>query len=409
MAIELQDKLYTSAQVADVLGVSLRTLYRYMEDGKIESMKTASGRHRFTKEQILTFLDGGGLDMEQEVEPVRPKPVYERSFEASKPAARVEDYSFNRPAASTRPNGGYNGQENSFGSAQQFNSPKKQDAFTEANFDDFNEDADFGNDDFSFDLRPAEEPDRFNRDTRPSASNDRDSQDFNRPVSTAPVKPESRFGSFDQGRGNFAPSRTPYAPTPVKPSFGDDDFGNRENPVKRPVENVSARGYQSAPRFASQPAQAPARDFGTARNAATEPKISNSSESLNIRYYKSDFNDLIDLAKRVKEASITKDLEYAFTLNAGLSLHFLIDPFTLLHFYVNPEDLQIWRSVLGLVPVANKSEANIGILVNTDVVFIPTKEIGGFKVVEDKVLLKDLMRSSEDNLVKEFRQRILSA
>ena len=87
----------------------------------------------------------------------------------------------------------------------------------------------------------------------------------------------------------------------------------------------------------------------------------------------------------------------------------MIDPFTILHFYVNPEDLQIWRSVLGLVPVANKSEANIGILVNTDVVFIPTKEIVGFKVVEDKVLLKDLMRSSEDNLVKEFRQRILSA
>ena len=66
MAIELQDKLYTSAQVADVLGVSLRTLYRYMEDGRIESMKTASGRHRFTKEQILTFLDGGGFDQDLE-------------------------------------------------------------------------------------------------------------------------------------------------------------------------------------------------------------------------------------------------------------------------------------------------------------------------------------------------------
>ena len=106
---------------------------------------------------------------------------------------------------------------------------------------------------------------------------------------------------------------------------------------------------------------------------------------------------------------MSKDLEYAFTLNAGLSLHYLIDPFTILHFYVNPEDLQIWKSALGLIPVSSKNEANIGVLVNTDVVFIPTKEIGGFKVVEDKLLLKDLTRASEDALVREFRQRITAA
>src|SRR3990167_6472725 len=59
MAIELADKLYTSTQVADILGVSLRTLYRYMEDNRIKSMRTASGRHRFTKDQILDFLNAG--------------------------------------------------------------------------------------------------------------------------------------------------------------------------------------------------------------------------------------------------------------------------------------------------------------------------------------------------------------
>ena len=61
MALELKDKLYTSTQVADILGVSLRTLYRYMEDVKIKSMRTASGRHRFTKDQILEFLNAGQI------------------------------------------------------------------------------------------------------------------------------------------------------------------------------------------------------------------------------------------------------------------------------------------------------------------------------------------------------------
>ena len=62
MAIELADKLYTSTQVADILGVSLRTLYRYMEDDKIKSMRTASGRHRFTKDHIIEFLNAGRMD-----------------------------------------------------------------------------------------------------------------------------------------------------------------------------------------------------------------------------------------------------------------------------------------------------------------------------------------------------------
>ena len=92
MPIELQDKLYTSAQVADILGVSLRTLYRYMEDGRIQSMRTASGRHRFTKEQIVDFLNAGNFDPEVDndlsygsnnrapsdnLQPARQSPVYE--------------------------------------------------------------------------------------------------------------------------------------------------------------------------------------------------------------------------------------------------------------------------------------------------------------------------------------------
>ena len=33
--IKLDDKLYTSSEVADILGVSLRSVYRYIEESKL--------------------------------------------------------------------------------------------------------------------------------------------------------------------------------------------------------------------------------------------------------------------------------------------------------------------------------------------------------------------------------------
>ena len=129
---------------------------------------------------------------------------------------------------------------------------------------------------------------------------------------------------------------------------------------------------------------------------------------LNIRYYKSDLSDLLELARKIKDVGKARDLEYAFTLFAGLSLHFFIKPFTMLHFYANPEDMQIWREDLRLNPVTNKDEANIGILVNTDIIFIPNRDIAGFRVVEDKILLRDLSDIREGELVKQFRQHLMS-
>ncbi|PJA40261.1 hypothetical protein CO178_02475, partial [candidate division WWE3 bacterium CG_4_9_14_3_um_filter_34_6] len=88
MSIELKDKLYTSTQVADILGVSLRTLYRYMEDNKIQSMRTASGRHRFTKDHILDFLNAG------ETQPKVQKEAYESPF-VSPRVQEVQENVFN--------------------------------------------------------------------------------------------------------------------------------------------------------------------------------------------------------------------------------------------------------------------------------------------------------------------------
>lgn len=55
--MKLEEKLYTSTEVAKILGVSLRSVYRYLEQDKLEAeIKTATGRLRFTKQNILDFL-----------------------------------------------------------------------------------------------------------------------------------------------------------------------------------------------------------------------------------------------------------------------------------------------------------------------------------------------------------------
>ncbi len=55
--MNLEEKLYTSTEVAKILGVSLRSVYRYLDQGKLDAeIKTATGRLRFTKKDILTFL-----------------------------------------------------------------------------------------------------------------------------------------------------------------------------------------------------------------------------------------------------------------------------------------------------------------------------------------------------------------
>lgn len=59
MELSLPDKLFSSTEVCNVLGVSLRTLYRYIESGDIDSIQTPTGRHRFTKRHIEDFLSKG--------------------------------------------------------------------------------------------------------------------------------------------------------------------------------------------------------------------------------------------------------------------------------------------------------------------------------------------------------------
>ncbi|HLD51323.1 hypothetical protein A3K34_00580 [candidate division WWE3 bacterium RIFOXYC1_FULL_40_10] len=84
--IELKDRLYTSTEVAEVLGVSLRSVYRYLEEGKLNAeVKTATGRHRFTKQNIVDFLYPDG---EKKVQ-ARPKVLDTSIISEEEPKAPI--------------------------------------------------------------------------------------------------------------------------------------------------------------------------------------------------------------------------------------------------------------------------------------------------------------------------------
>jgi excisionase family DNA binding protein len=91
----LQDKLYKSSEVCDILGVSLRTLYRYIEDGKMGSVQLSSGRHRFTKDQIEKFLQLGPVNRSS-VEP----PIEEDKVSQIEQVGQVAQVSASEPKLS---------------------------------------------------------------------------------------------------------------------------------------------------------------------------------------------------------------------------------------------------------------------------------------------------------------------
>jgi len=46
----------TSAQASDLLNISVSTLKKYIQQGKIRTLKTPGGHHRFLKEDLLKQL-----------------------------------------------------------------------------------------------------------------------------------------------------------------------------------------------------------------------------------------------------------------------------------------------------------------------------------------------------------------
>lgn len=289
--IKLENKLYSSTEVAEILGVSLRSVYRYLEEGKlIAEVKTATGRHRFTRQNIVDFLYPGGIP-EGERLPEKPITVSEDT-----PVVPVQEV----PVQYAQP------------------APAPTQAPAPA-------------------ATPAPEP-------QPTMQ-----------AETQKVEPEKQDDQVDWLA----------------------KFREAAKKFEESAEEVSGLG-------SSDPVQPEVK---------TEPKTE-------MIYYRSRLGGLKDIAQNIDKTSRNSGLDYAFTLNAGLSLYKPINPFSLLHAYIRSKDRDFFERILALTPTEEANAQLCMITSDEDSVYTTADEMHGLRVVSKKRLIEDISKYKED-LLKE--------
>jgi len=281
--IKLENKLYSSTEVADILGVSLRSVYRYLEENKLNAeVKTATGRHRFTRQNIIDFLYPTGIpEGETMVEERVVKETPIKKIAKMEETIEVEEL-----------------------------------------------------------VKVAAEP---------------------------AVKVEEK-----------------------------------EVPSRRVVSEVEEEEEQvdwlAKFREAARKFEAKATEEVTGLGA--EPEEAVKEEVSKLTYYRSRLGGLKDIAQNIDKTSKNSGLDYAFTLNAGLSLYRPINPFSVLHVYIKPKDKDFFERILALTPSDEGSAQLCMVISDDDSIYNEADELHGLKVVAKNKLISDI-REMEPDLVKE--------
>jgi excisionase family DNA binding protein len=280
--IKLENKLYSSTEVAEILGVSLRSVYRYLEEGKLHAeIQTATGRHRFTRQDVIDFLYPTGLPEGEK--------IVEEPSEAPTPVAV----------------------------------PKRVTKLA---------------------MEVVEEE----------------------PV--AEVEEEVVV----EEKVKLAPTET------VK----------EEEPV-----DWLAKFREAAKKFEDK-ATEEVTGLGS-----SEPEVEEKEES-KILYYRSRLGGLKDIAQNIDKTSKNSGLDYAFTLNAGLSLYRPINPFSTLHVYIRSKDKDFFERILALTPSDESSAQLCMIISDEEAVYSGADELHGLRVVHKERLVEDI-REKDETLLKE--------
>lgn len=300
--INLEDKLYTSTEVADILGVSLRSVYRYIEEEKLQAeVKTATGRHRFTKKNILDFLYPDG-QKEKEAVPVKESPKVSAKETKKEAEEKVEE-------------------------------EKVEEAPT-------------------------------------------------------PVEPEPEPAKVEEKKD---------APKKEEP---------KEEPEEEPIDWL-AKFREAAKKFDEENAR---RVEASAKTVAEEPVEKESFASITeqepapkhqMLFFRSRLGGLKDIAQNIDKSSRNSGLDYAFTMNAGLSLYKAIKPFSLLHVYVKSKDKDFFERILMLTP-SDENNAQLCIMASDEKeLYSNSEELHGLYVVEKGKLLADIRKYGDNELIEE--------
>lgn len=295
--INLEDKLYTSTEVADILGVSLRSVYRYIEEDKLQAeVKTATGRHRFTKKNILDFLYPGGAE-EKAGQPL-PKETIKPEIKEARKKEKVEEPIEVVEETPVEP-------------------------------------------------EPAEKV----KVEEPAA------KEKEVPVEEEPIDWLAKFREAAK-------------------KFDEENAKRVESSSKAPV-------VEEKETFASITEQEPAAPKGQ------------------LFFYRSRLGGLKDIAQNIDKSSRNSGLDYAFTMNAGLSLFKAIKPFSLLHVYVRPKDKDFFERILMLTP-SDENNAQLCIMTNDDKdLYASSEELHGLFVADKGRLLADIRKHGDADLIEE--------
>lgn len=346
--IALEEKLYTSEETAQVLGVTPRTLYRYVKNGEITpETKTRSGTYRFLREEIYRYLYPE--KHEQVLEQV--KAMEQESANTSRfgnevlntpQNTQVQHMSQHKPAQSST------------------NHPKPNtkvgdDVVTEAS---------------SMQKPKLPEDSAPLKNTPPSPPKEEEEIDLNAELKNL----EENLARAENAKPQEELNKPGNNPAPAQSSTSVDLL----NDVEESLDVVSPKQTDSS----IAPTEAP----------------DNSEEPWN--YYVNDKFGLLEIAKKLNELSKETGRKYAATMQGGLSLHHDIDEFFTVHFYVENDDLNWWVQQLELTPT-DKEGANICLIPSQNTnLFKDAYKLRGLFVVPDQKLIEDLMKHGEKELAK---------
>ena len=306
--MQLEDRFYTSTEVAEILGVSLRSVYRYLEDDKLKAeVKTATGRHRFTKQNIIDFLYPDG----------KMSPLLDEASEPQQPQQQVQP---------------------------------------------------------QFEKRQA--PVQQIKEKEPEVEEEQ--VDWLAKFREAATK-------YKQEQEVVQPAPQPIQPQPVQPA---------PQVQYQPVEPIQPQPVQPAPQVQYQPVEPiQPQPVQPAPQAMSAPSL---------MYYRSMLGGLKDIAQNLDKSARNSNLEYAFTINAGASLHKPIKPFATLHAYVRSGDRDFFEKILRLTP-SNQTNAQLCLVVSdSGSIYSGREEVHGLFVVSKDQLKRDIASFGDAQLAQEM-------
>ncbi|MBI2415023.1 helix-turn-helix domain-containing protein [candidate division WWE3 bacterium] len=399
--LDLEDRLYTSTEVAKILGVSLRSVYRYLEDAKLDAeIKTATGRHRFTKRNIMDFLS----------------PQVSRKVV---PSTSISNSSF-EPSATF---------------SDRVGSDKvipQVDIVTEVDEDNTSVEveSDIDNDNTesavyspnplkTTKLTPILDDD--DDDIYTEVSSEVEQSITNEVVSSTTDEDTSysKVKTYDDGvitteeRSTSTTRRTAKIDEKVDEveDEGDVDwlakFRAAAEKYKAEVKaseepHVVEVPANANPKISTPPVQSSVKHVSDLTSIDDDDYESPKQTMSDEYFYTSSVGGLKDIAQNLDKSATKASLDYAFTMDAGLSLHKPIRPFSLIHSYVRSEDLPFFEKILGLKQV-EKSDAQLCLIASDDNdIFSSSREMHGLKVVSNSQLKADLISEGKADLAKEL-------